>query len=86
MFARISIKSARSNPNQRAVKNASKWGIPGCTCGYASPADTLAAAIPQKNKHATKHFHAIKHPVVRSFEPGENWMWCYIDELMFEED
>jgi hypothetical protein len=28
----------------------------------------------------------VKHPIVRSIEPGENWMWCYIDELMFEED
>jgi len=39
-----------------------------------------------KNKHATKHFRAVKHPVIRSLEPGENWMWCYVDELMFEEE
>jgi len=31
-------------------------------------------------------FHATKHPIVRSQEPGENWMWCYVDELMFEEE
>jgi hypothetical protein len=35
-----------------------------------------------KNKHATKHFHAVKHPLVRSIEPGESWVWCYIDEVM----
>jgi uncharacterized UBP type Zn finger protein len=34
-----------------------------------------------KNKHATKHFHHAKHPLVRSIEPGENWIWCYVDEL-----
>jgi len=28
----------------------------------------------------------MKHPIVRSLEPGENWMWCYVDELMFEDD
>ena len=34
-----------------------------------------------KNKHATKHFHATKHPIMRSIEPGESWMWCYVDEI-----
>jgi Zn ribbon nucleic-acid-binding protein len=36
------------------------------------------------NTHATKHFHATKHPVIQSFQPGENWKWCYVDELMWE--
>jgi len=34
-----------------------------------------------KNKHATKHFHETAHPVVQSFEPGETWRWCYVDEV-----
>lgn len=34
-----------------------------------------------KNKHATKHFHRSKHPLMRSIEPGEDWVWCYVDEL-----
>lgn len=34
-----------------------------------------------KNKHATKHFHETKHPIVESFEPGEDWKWCYIDQM-----
>ena len=34
------------------------------------------------NRHATKHFHASKHPIVQSFEPGEDWKWCYVDELL----
>ena len=33
-----------------------------------------------KNKHASKHFASTGHPIIRSFEPGENWMWCYEDE------
>jgi uncharacterized UBP type Zn finger protein len=36
------------------------------------------------NKHATKHFHKTQHPVIQSFEPGEDWGWCYIDELFLE--
>jgi hypothetical protein len=33
-----------------------------------------------KNKHATRHFHRMKHPVVRSIEPGESWIWCCKDQ------
>jgi hypothetical protein len=35
------------------------------------------------NKHATAHFHESGHPIVRSAEPGEDWSWCYIDEVGF---
>lgn len=34
-----------------------------------------------KNKHATKHFHTTRHPIMKSFQPGEDWGWCYIDEF-----
>ena len=37
-----------------------------------------------QGKHATKHFHATQHPIMRSFEPGEDWSWCYVDEVFFE--
>ena len=33
------------------------------------------------NRHATAHYHASGHPLIRSLEPGESWSWCYIDEL-----
>ena len=48
------------------------------SCGHVGCCDS------SKNKHATKHFRASKHPIVRSFEPGEDWMWCYVDELFME--
>lgn len=47
-------------------------------CGHVGCCDS------SKNRHATKHFHATKHPVMRSAEPGENWTWCYVDEVMGE--
>jgi pyruvate/2-oxoglutarate dehydrogenase complex dihydrolipoamide dehydrogenase (E3) component len=37
-----------------------------------------------KNKHATKHFQATQHPIIKSFETNEDWGWCYVDELFFE--
>jgi hypothetical protein len=36
------------------------------------------------NKHATKHFHATGHPIIQSIEPGEDWLWCYVDKIVFE--
>ena len=33
------------------------------------------------NRHATAHFHEVGHPLIRSAEPNEDWMWCYADEI-----
>jgi uncharacterized UBP type Zn finger protein len=33
-------------------------------------------------RHATVHYHDTQHPVMRSFETGESWRWCYIDEIV----
>lgn len=33
------------------------------------------------NQHATTHFRAVGHPVIRSFQPGETWRWCFVDEI-----
>jgi uncharacterized UBP type Zn finger protein len=47
-------------------------------CGHVGCCDS------SKNKHATKHFRATTHPMVRSLEPGEHWAWCYADDVGFE--
>ena len=33
------------------------------------------------NRHATAHFQESGHPLMRSAEPNEDWMWCYADEI-----
>jgi uncharacterized UBP type Zn finger protein len=48
------------------------------TCGHVGCCDS------SKNKHATKHFHATEHPIVQSFQPGEDWVWCYVDEVYLQ--
>ncbi len=48
------------------------------TCGHVGCCDD------SPNRHATRHFHRTKHPVVKSFEPGENWAWCYADGDMVD--
>ena len=47
-------------------------------CGHIGCCDS------SPNTHATKHFEATKHPIIQSFQPGETWKWCYIDQLMWE--
>jgi uncharacterized UBP type Zn finger protein len=50
-----------------------------CTeCGHVGCCDS------SKNRHASQHYRATKHPIIRSLEPGEAWGWCFVDELMFE--
>ena len=44
-------------------------------CGHVGCCDS------SKNKHATRHFRATKHPIMRSLEPVEDWGWCFIDEV-----
>ena len=44
-------------------------------CGHVGCCDN------SKNRHATRHYHETHHPMIRSFEPGEDWGWCYIDEI-----
>jgi len=48
------------------------------SCGHVGCCDNSIG------KHATAHFHSTKHPVIKSFEPGEDWKWCYVDEVVSE--
>ena len=47
-------------------------------CGHVGCCDD------SPNRHATKHFHQTQHPIIKSFERGEDWGWCYVDEMFFE--
>jgi uncharacterized UBP type Zn finger protein len=47
-------------------------------CGHVGCCDN------SKNKHATRHFHSTQHPIIKSFEPGEEWGYCYLDQRYFE--
>jgi CPA2 family monovalent cation:H+ antiporter-2 len=33
------------------------------------------------NRHARRHFHATGHPVIQSYEIGETWRYCFIDDI-----
>ena len=44
------------------------------TCGRVGCCDS------SPNRHASRHAREAGHPIVRSFEPDEDWRWCYVDE------
>ncbi len=48
-------------------------------CGHVGCCDS------SPNRHATAHYHATRHPMIRSFEPGEEWGYCYIDDAFYDE-
>jgi uncharacterized UBP type Zn finger protein len=48
------------------------------SCGHVGCCDS------SKNKHASAHFRETTHPIVASLEPGEDWSWCYADEVVLE--
>ncbi len=48
------------------------------TCGHVGCCDK------SPGQHATAHFHATHHPIIRSLEPEEDWAWCYVDEAFME--
>jgi Zn-finger in ubiquitin-hydrolases and other protein len=50
------------------------------TCGHVGCCDSSPM------RHATAHAGSSAHPLVQSYEPGEDWLWCYVDELAFEVD
>lgn len=73
----IQITSTDTHVCEDCVKTGDRWvHLRLClTCGHVGCCDS------SKNRHATKHFQSTKHPLIRSIEPGETWVWCYVDKL-----
>ncbi len=74
------IKTATKDVCEECIKHGGAWvHLRTCqTCGVTLCCDD------SPSKHANKHFHASHHPVIISSQPGERWLWCYIDEIMAE--
>ena len=70
----------RTKGCEECLKTRSRWvHLRLClTCGHVGCCDS------SQNKHATKHYRKTDHPVIQSFEPGEDWGYCYPDDLFFE--
>jgi uncharacterized UBP type Zn finger protein len=73
----IKFRQTEKHVCEECVKMGDQWvHLRMCLiCGHVGCCDS------SKNKHATKHFHRTEHPLIRSIEPGESWVWCYIDKI-----
>jgi uncharacterized UBP type Zn finger protein len=73
------MKMTKTDKNvcEDCVKTGDNWvELRMClSCGHVGCCDS------SKNQHATKHYQHSQHPLIRSIEPGESWVWCYVDEL-----
>ena len=72
------------NPNTPGCEECLKMGDTWVHLRMCLHCGHVGCCNSSKNKHASKHFRGTKHPIMRSIEPGENWAWCYVDELMLE--
>ncbi|MBP2705715.1 UBP-type zinc finger domain-containing protein [Microbispora sp. RL4-1S] len=63
---------------QECIEQGGRWvHLRRCLdCGHIGCCDS------SPSKHATAHFHETGHPVVQSYEPGEEWRWCYVDQRL----
>ena len=50
------------------------------TCGHVGCCNN------SKNRHAQRHYDTVGHPLIQTYEPGDEWWWCYPDELFFVVD
>ncbi len=76
----MQVVQPSANGCEDCLKTGDKWvHLRLCLeCGHVGCCDS------SKNTHATKHFQASNHAIIKSFEPGEEWGWCYVDEVMLE--
>jgi Na+/H+ antiporter len=76
--APVAVRPRTPQGCERCLAEGTRWvHLRLClTCGQVGCCDSS----PQK--HATAHFHETEHPVMRSFESGEAWRWCFVDERL----
>ncbi|MED5596330.1 UBP-type zinc finger domain-containing protein [Janthinobacterium sp. P210006] len=76
----IHTRGANGDGCEECLKTGDSWvHLRVCmVCGHVGCCDD------SKNRHASRHFHATGHPIIRSKEPGETWGWCFVDQLFYD--
>ena len=75
-----SVKHSHKGECEECVKIAGSWvHLRTCqSCGVTLCCDS------SPNQHASKHARAVSHPVIASAQPGERWLYCFVDEAFVE--
>jgi tellurite resistance protein TerC len=78
--AEITDVAPNTSGCQECLKSGDQWvQLRLCLkCGHVGCCDS------SKNRHATAHFQASGHPLMRTLQPGESWKWCYVDKVYVE--
>ena len=76
----VQVDTPNSDGCEECLKTGDSWvHLRLCrACGHVGCCDD------SKNKHATKHFKATCHPIITSLEPGEDWSWCFVDQVVMQ--
>ncbi|MDB5803786.1 MAG: hypothetical protein JWN73_1108 [Betaproteobacteria bacterium] len=76
----VQVDTPNSDGCEECLKTGDSWvHLRLCrACGHVGCCDD------SKNKHATKHFKATGHPIITSLEPGEDWSWCFVDQVVMQ--
>ena len=74
------VKRPKTRKCEECLKVGGQWvHLRTCqTCGATLCCDS------SPNRHASAHARASSHPVIASAEPGENWLYCYVDDAFAE--
>ena len=75
-----SVKHPQKHECEECVQIGGSWvHLRTCqTCGVTLCCDS------SPNQHASKHARAVSHPVIASAQPGERWLYCFVDEAFTE--
>jgi uncharacterized UBP type Zn finger protein len=77
-LGQIAVTSTHKSVCEECVQIGDPWvHLRLClVCGHVGCCDE------SKNRHATRHYKHTTHPLIRSIEPGERWVWCYVDDTV----
>jgi hypothetical protein len=81
--ARLDQSDVEAPPSADGCADDLRVGAAGRICGCAGCAITSGAAIPRPRSTPAPHLAAAEHALMSSYEPGEDWSWCFEDELSF---
>ena len=71
-------------PTSRGCEDCLKTGSPWVHLRICRTCGTVGCCDQSPGKHATKHFHASRHPIIEGYDPPEGWGYCYIDEIFID--
>ena len=81
--AHLSAITTIKQPQQRVCDECVKIGAQWVHLRTCQECGATLCCDNSPNRHATAHFNSSAHPIIQSYEPGEDWWYCYLDDLAF---